>query len=655
MTDKIMIKAGDIVRDIRSGMSDWQLIEKYEISAIGLRQLFKQLLEAKALHVSELQGRYALHKDSVTLGDLRSAARDSVSFPLAIHEYNEPDNKGLICDLSANGLKIKGVSVKIGEVKTLVVPADQLLVISPIVFEATCRWVHREGHEGNLYSGFDINQVTSGSWRDLQTLVQSHKYEPNGRGLYDDDEPTESVDLSRLMVNELTSSGSFSFTGITKTWFGKLVQALPVLALLIDESGKIIFANQCWERVSPDHREILDKPFASFFPNPWVAQEAQSITRKVFSTRKPEIYQAVLQIDENKLWGKMHFRSIRVGQTRCLLILVEDLTSEREQLAQKQKHEEDLRHEIEERKRTEEALQIKESAIASSISGIAITDLSGVLTYVNPAILKLLGYDHEGDLFGKKLFEFWIEDEQAEQAWQATLNVGSWIGEFVAKRKDGSSVHLQTATALVKDDTGKAIAMMGAFSDLTERKSLEKQFFQAQKMEAIGTLAGGIAHEFNNLLQITMGFSDLLLSQKEETDPEYPDLQKIYQAARTGRDLVQRLLTFSRKTESNQHPIILNQQIKHVQEIAIRIIPRMIEIGLNLAEPAPWINADPSQIEQIIMNLAVNARDAMPEGGKLTIRYGICDSRRRILQNALRGEAWSPRAPEHCRYRHGNG
>ena len=108
MTDQIMIKARDIVRDIRSGMSDWQLMEKYEISAIGLRQLFKQLLEAKALRVSELQGRNALYKDAVTLDDLRSAARDSVSFPLAIHEYNEPDNKGLICDVSGQRIKNKG-------------------------------------------------------------------------------------------------------------------------------------------------------------------------------------------------------------------------------------------------------------------------------------------------------------------------------------------------------------------------------------------------------------------------------------------------------------------------------------------------------------------------------------------------------------------
>ena len=171
--------------------------------------------------------------------------------------------------------------------------------------------------------------------------------------------------------------------------------------------------------------------------------------------------------------------------------------------------------------------------------------------------------------------------------------------------------------------------------DITERKQLQKQLLQAQKMEAIGTLSGGIAHDFNNLLTVVMGFSELLLAEKEQDDPQYADLQKIFHAAKNGSALVQRLLMFSRKSEPKPVPMHLNKQIVQVENLLRRTIPQMVDIKLELSADVPEINADASQMEQVIINLAVNARDAMPDVGQLTCENVNCNTRRRVLQ-ALR-------------------
>ena len=264
MTEQRKIKVGEVVIDIRSGMTDAQLMEKYKISAIALRQLFKQLLEAKAIQFSELRARNAPYQDAATLDDFRSAIRDQVTFPLAIYEENHPDNSGAICDISKTGLRTRGIKSHKGEIKTFVVPAEKSNISSTIVFQAICKWNQVETDSGD-FGGFDLIKILNGNWRELQAFVQSHTDEAKIYGLYDDEETTESVDLSRFLIDELSTSGSFNFTGITKTWFGKLVQALPILALLIDESGKISFMNQCWERVTPDHDELLGKSLASLF------------------------------------------------------------------------------------------------------------------------------------------------------------------------------------------------------------------------------------------------------------------------------------------------------------------------------------------------------------------------------------------------------
>ncbi len=152
------------------------------------------------------------------------------------------------------------------------------------------------------------------------------------------------------------------------------------------------------------------------------------------------------------------------------------------------------------------------------------------------------------------------------------------------------------------------------------REELESQLRQIQKMEAIGTLAGGIAHEFNNLLQSVQGYAELILMEKDESNPDFQRLKAICRAASRGGELTQQLLTYSRKSESKLRPMDLNREVLETNRILQRTLPKMIDIRLDLAADLPHVKADPQQIEQVLINLALNARDAMPQGGTLTIR-----------------------------------
>ncbi len=153
-----------------------------------------------------------------------------------------------------------------------------------------------------------------------------------------------------------------------------------------------------------------------------------------------------------------------------------------------------------------------------------------------------------------------------------------------------------------------------------QKKKLENQLLHAQKMEAIGTLAGGIAHDFNNLLQAISGYTQLLLMRKDSNDPDYGKLEVIQSSTLKASELTKQLLIFSRKMESKLKPLDLNHEVMQVCKILQRTIPRMITIDLRLSENLKVVNADSAQLEQILMNLGVNARDAMAEGGILTFQ-----------------------------------
>ena len=193
-------------------------------------------------------------------------------------------------------------------------------------------------------------------------------------------------------------------------------------------------------------------------------------------------------------------------------------------------------------------------------------------------------------------------------------------------RKDGGIVWGDLWSSAIRDANGEHAGTVGVIEDITDRKkaeeereSLRSQLLQAQKMEAIGTLTGGIAHDFNNLLTIMNGYTEMILMDKTEDDPLYADLKKILETGLKGADMVQRLLSFTKQAATKLEPMDLNHRIDETKKLMDRSFPKTIEIETNLPDDLGMVNADAGQMDQLLMNLCVNAKDAMPDGGRLRI------------------------------------
>ncbi len=276
---------------------------------------------------------------------------------------------------------------------------------------------------------------------------------------------------------------------------------------------------------------------------------------------------------------------------------------------------------ITDRKRAEEQLKRLFAAVEQADETIMVTDSEGVIQYVNPAFEKTSGYRRR-EAIGKiaRMPQPTKQDPNMHDNLWATIRSGeTWRGRFNNRRKDGT-LYEETATiSPIRNHNGTIIDFVAVKRDVTMESTLQKQLVQAQKMEAIGTLAGGVAHDFNNLLMVILGYADLLIQLKQPDDPDCEKLAAVRAAARDGSDLVKRILTFSRQVESKVRPIDLNEEIRRIEKLLLRTLPKMIDIQLSLSEDVNTINADPAQIEQAVLNLAVNAHHAMPDGGKLVI------------------------------------
>ncbi len=282
-----------------------------------------------------------------------------------------------------------------------------------------------------------------------------------------------------------------------------------------------------------------------------------------------------------------------------------------------------------ERKQTEEKHDLLSAAVEQSTESVAITDLEGTIVYVNPAFERNTGYT-QAEAIGKKpniLKSGKHSPEYYSELWSALKSRGDWSGILINMRKDGTLFEEETSISTVSDSAGRPAYYVAVKRDVTNERRLEEQLRQAQKMEAIGQLTGGIAHDFNNFLTAILGFSSLLqMKVDEDKDAQSGSyLQNIISAAEKAANMTNSLLSFSRKRIINIRPAILNDIIMGIEKLLQRVITENIEFKTALTDKGTIIMADTGQIEQVLLNLVANARDAMPKGGTVFIKTEIAE------------------------------
>ncbi len=266
--------------------------------------------------------------------------------------------------------------------------------------------------------------------------------------------------------------------------------------------------------------------------------------------------------------------------------------------------------------------RLQAAALDSAANAIVITDRDGTVSYVNPAFGTLTGYE-ETEASGKNLGDL-VKSDVHDRAfyanlWETILAGRVWSGEIVNRRKNGRHyVEHQTITP-VRDSSGEIGHFVAIKQDMTDQKQLEAQYLQSQKMETVGRLAGGIAHDFNNLLTVINGTVDLALGGLDADDSLHADLREVRRAGERAAALTRQLLAFGRRQVMQRELLDLNMIVSDIHSMLERLLGEDIDLVTRAADGLPPVLADANQIEQVIVNLVVNARDAMPDGGTLTI------------------------------------
>ena len=379
--------------------------------------------------------------------------------------------------------------------------------------------------------------------------------------------------------------------------------------IFIQKGTRIVFANQrLHEMLGYNEGELLDMDH-------WIVYhpEYQDLTRERAQARMkgetvPTHYEVKLQ-RKNGSWfyGDVGARPIHLDGEAGIQVWIKDTMN---------------------RKQAEEALRVSEEKYRDLYDNapdmlVSVDAKTATIIECNQTLADELGYTKE-EIIGRPIFDMYTLDS-AEYAKANVFPVFAKNGivkeeELQLQRKDGSMIDVSLNVTAVRDEKGNILSSRSSWRDITERKRLETQLQQAQKMETIGTLAGGIAHDFNNILAAIIGYAELVKMKLPEDSEVLPNLDEVLKSSNRAKTLIQQILAFSRKQELEQKPLQLKYIVKESLKLLRSTLPSDIEIKEDIAKDVGVVNADPTQMHQVIMNLCTNAGHAMQkDGGVLTV------------------------------------
>jgi PAS domain S-box-containing protein len=392
-----------------------------------------------------------------------------------------------------------------------------------------------------------------------------------------------------------------------------LIEASVDPFVTIGTDGRITDVNKATEQFTGHSRQdLIGTDFSNYFTEP---EKARQGYQKVFKTGEVHDYALDLKHREGTVFHVMYNASLyrdEAGKPVGIFAVARDIT-------QRKKAEDAARR----------ANAYNRSLIEASVDPFVTIGPDGKITDVNKATEKFTGYSRQ-DLIGTDFSNYFTEPEKARQGYQKVFETGE-VRDYALdlKHANGIVFHVMYNASLYRDEAGRPVGIFASARDVTDARRVEEQLrqkeaelLQSQKMEAIGRLAGGVAHDLNNMMTVVTGYADRVLKRRTTDRQTCEEVREIKAAGERSTGLVRQLLAFSRKQILQPKVLDLNAVITDLMSMLRRVVREDIIVAVELEPGLGNIKADPTQIQQVIMNLVVNARDAMPGGGKLTISTG---------------------------------